>query len=97
MPELDKLTVDPQQARIETEESREAAGSAPSPRECPHCGSTAVIPVGYGLPTPGMLQAYAAGRLALGGVRETPGSPHWRCRGCDRTWGGEAMGLSSSP
>lgn len=71
--------------------------SVPGPGACRACGSTAVIPVEYGLPTTEMLKSYAAGRLALGGVRQTATSPRWRCRDCSRTWAVEASGPSSSP
>ena len=59
---------------------------APGPQACPGCGSALVVPVVYGVASTGVLEAYAAGRVALGGVCESPGSPHWRCRDCDRTW-----------
>lgn len=63
---------------------------------CPACGSNQVVPVVYGVLTSGLLESYAAGRVALGGVRESSGSPQWRCRACDRTWADDAQGPAGS-
>ena len=74
-----------------------AAGAARvEPRVCPACGSARVIPVAYGAASAGMMGDFAAGRVVLGGVRESPGSPHWRCRDCDRTWSDAAQGPADS-
>jgi CheY-like chemotaxis protein len=75
-------------------EARVESGS--KPRMCPACGSARVMPVAYGVASTGMMKDFAAGRVALGGVRESPGSPHWRCRDCDRTWSDAAQGPRDS-
>jgi transposase-like protein len=77
------------QKDLDAEQDRTATpvvGDAPGSQACPACGSALVVPVVYGMASPDVLEAYAAGRVTLGGVREPPGSPHWRCRDCDRTW-----------
>jgi hypothetical protein len=49
-------------------------------RTCPNCGSK-LIPIAYGLPSPGMVEESEKGRIALGGcVLE---EPTHRCSSCD--------------
>lgn len=57
---------------------------------CPACGSKRVAAIYYGTSAPEVLQAYAAGRVVLGGVRESAGAPHWQCVNCGRRWDGGA-------
>lgn len=57
---------------------------------CPACGSKRVAAIYYGTWSSEVLQAYAAGRVVLGGVRESANAPHWQCVDCGRRWPGDA-------
>jgi hypothetical protein len=57
-------------------------------KRCPRCQSDAVLPIVYGLPSPAMVEASAAGQVALGGCMVTPESPDWQCEVCDHEWRG---------
>jgi hypothetical protein len=54
---------------------------------CPTCGSRQVIPIVYGLPTPGDHVSSAQGRIELAGCVLPDVAPAWRCRGCQAGFG----------
>jgi len=85
---MDERSAFDQSHQAEAVDAPAKSGGAP----CRACGSSRVVPVVYGVLTSGLLEAYAAGLVALGGVRESPSSPQWRCRDCDRTWTDDAQG-----
>ena len=67
------------------------------PKACPICGSSRVVPLGYGLPTEvGMAEhewfrmigrdpPYEFGGCCVG----LPGEPHWHCCNCRHEWADE--------
>lgn len=52
------------------------------PRRCRVCGSTRVVAILYGYPTPDVWMDAEAGRVALGGCCLTGADPSWRCLDC---------------
>jgi hypothetical protein len=56
-----------------------------APEQCPYCGSRAVIPIVYGLPSPKLEKAAARGEVAFGG-RLVPQPQRWECRDCGMRW-----------
>ncbi|HEU5170004.1 MAG TPA: response regulator [Gemmatimonadales bacterium] len=72
--------------------SLQSRSGPPQPPACPVCGSGTVVPIWYGPARLEVMQAYAAGRISLGGVPERPGAPHWYCRACDYRWRAERSG-----
>ena len=55
--------------------------------KCPKCGSENTLPIGYGYPGPGMVEAYRKGELELGGCCISEDSPSWYCKDCKNRWG----------
>jgi hypothetical protein len=53
-----------------------------TPLRCPRCGAERVAPTRYGLPSPEMVAASAAGHILVGGCMIWPAYPHWRCLDC---------------
>ncbi len=53
-------------------------------RACPKCGSTAAVPIHYGLPAVprSWCQAVQEGSIKPGGKTRTGASPDWYCKGC---------------
>jgi hypothetical protein len=62
---------------------------------CPACASAAVLPIVYGMPTPEMVLAEAAGGPIVGGCAIYDDSPIWHCSACKHRWG-EALQTSGS-
>lgn len=57
------------------------------PPTCPQCGSSAVIPIAYGLPTEEAMRQAQEGKVALGGcVFSSEISPRWHCKTCKSRW-----------
>ncbi len=60
-------------------------------RACPVCGREDSVPLVYGLPSPGLMEAAERGLVGLGGcVRLPDGDPAFQCRACGAEWGREA-------
>ena len=55
--------------------------------KCPHCGSSAVIPILYGDPAPKAWNAAERDELQLGGCCVENGMPVWHCKKCDFEFG----------
>ncbi|MCM3876761.1 MAG: hypothetical protein NEA02_10115 [Thermoanaerobaculia bacterium] len=49
---------------------------------CPKCGSIDVIPILYGYPGPGMMEAAEQGKIALGGCCVGDRDPRKQCKTC---------------
>ncbi len=51
---------------------------------CPSCGSTQVVPIVHGMPTPEAEELAALGEVVPGGcmVAGDGSDPEWRCKGC---------------
>ena len=57
------------------------------PPNCPHCGSSAVIPILYGDPAPEAVVSAERGELLLGGCCVEDGMSEWHCKKCDHEFG----------
>lgn len=53
---------------------------------CPRCGARNSVPIVYGYPGPGMMEASDAGDIELGGCVRIPGQPNMKCRACFHRW-----------
>ena len=53
---------------------------------CPKCGAKAVAIV-YGLPGPGLMEAYDRGEIHLGGCVVSEDMPGWHCKACNHEFG----------
>jgi hypothetical protein len=49
---------------------------------CPKCGSLDVVPILYGYPGPGMMEAAEQGKIALGGCCVGDRDPLKQCKAC---------------
>jgi len=58
------------------------------PSKCPKCGSSAFIPIHYGVPPDprSWSQAVKEGRIKPGGPARKAGSPDWFCKSCRHEW-----------
>ena len=58
-------------------------------RKCPKCGSDKVIPIVYGDIVGGeeVLQQIKDGEFEPGGCCIDDGSPKWKCRDCEESFG----------
>ena len=54
---------------------------------CPNCGSSAVIPIMYGDPSPEAWAAAERGELSIGGCIVENGMPKWFCTNCYHEFG----------
>jgi hypothetical protein len=52
------------------------------PAPCPRCGSLDVVPILYGYPGPGMMEAAEKGKIALGGGCVGDRDPRKQCKAC---------------
>ena len=57
------------------------------PRRCPHCRSTRVVPIEYGLPPIEIAPQADRGELVLGGCCVSDGDPTWHCFACGAAFG----------
>ena len=53
--------------------------------ECPKCGKD-LLPIAYGVPGPGMMDADRRGEIALGGCVVSDNDPEWRCSACEKSF-----------
>jgi ribosomal protein L37AE/L43A len=53
---------------------------------CPKCGSTNVVPICYGFPTPEALKEQKQGKIVLGGCCIDRDIPKWHCNDCEHEW-----------
>ena len=60
---------------------------------CPRCGSTAVIPILYGMPSPALAALSEQGHVELAGCVFDGGRPSSRCRDCDHAWSRRGAGV----
>jgi len=58
----------------------------PAENPCPRCGSSAVIPILYGYPSPAMTSLSDKGLVELAGCGFDGVAPSSRCRTCDHAW-----------
>lgn len=52
------------------------------PDRCPRCGAKTFVPIAYGLPDRGLLEAAQQGKVVLGGCIVENDDPAWSCREC---------------
>lgn len=62
-----------------------AAGCA-GPTGCPECGEAETIPIVYGKPGPGLMEAADRGEVVLGGCVVYDGMPTAQCAHCRRPY-----------
>jgi hypothetical protein len=55
-------------------------------RQCPACGSRAVVPILNGFPDADAFEKADRGEVVLGGCVIVENLPHWSCRTCDHSW-----------
>ena len=55
-------------------------------RDCPHCGSTEVVPIQYGYPGPGAIEDSDKGKVHLGGCVVELDGPKKHCNDCNHEW-----------
>jgi hypothetical protein len=57
-------------------------------RDCPACGSSDLLPIVWGMPSPELEQLTHDRRVVLGGclVHGDGRDPHWQCGDCDHRW-----------
>jgi hypothetical protein len=53
---------------------------------CPSCGSTSVVPIRYGYPSPDLWEAEEAEGVVIGGCVVTDNQPQRQCRVCEARW-----------
>ena len=56
---------------------------------CPQCGSTSVVPIVHGVPTPAAAQAVKRGEAVLANREEWEGMTEWYCKQCGCDWSGK--------
>ncbi|MEY2767039.1 MAG: hypothetical protein RI912_702 [Actinomycetota bacterium] len=54
-----------------------------TPKKCPQCGKTTVLPIAYGMPGPELWEESRRGRVILGGCMIMPFNARHRCTSCD--------------
>lgn len=55
-------------------------------RTCPKCGSSEVVRIVYGYPSPECIEEARRGAIRLGGCCIRGDDPRWACRKCDHRW-----------
>ncbi len=55
---------------------------------CPECGSTNVVPIVHGIPTPELQRAIDEGRAVAADREEWEGMTESYCKDCGCDWGG---------
>ena len=57
-------------------------------RRCPVCDSPAVVPIVYGMPSIGLVEAEGRGEVEIGGcvVIVDGRQPQWSCTSCAHRW-----------
>lgn len=80
---------------LDGEDEKEPAPSSPglaTENPCPRCGSTAVIPILYGMPSPALAALSEQGHVELAGRVFDGERPSSRCRDCDHAWSRRGAG-----
>jgi hypothetical protein len=55
---------------------------------CPECGSSHVVPIVHGIPTPALQKAIDEGQAVLADREEWEGMTEWYCKDCGCDWSG---------
>jgi hypothetical protein len=64
-------------------------GRQKQPPACAECGSSAVVPIVYGLITPSLQKSIDAGKAVRADREEWEGMTEWYCKQCGCDWRGE--------
>ena len=70
------------------------ASKAPS---CPECGSSNVLPIVHGIPTPAQRDALTKGKAVVANREEWEGVTEWYCKNCGCDWSGEWRRFKKPP
>ncbi|MDP7418914.1 MAG: hypothetical protein QF483_03425 [Gammaproteobacteria bacterium] len=54
--------------------------------KCPECGSLSTVPILYGYPMEGAMEAARQGKIKLGGCIVRDDNPRKQCKACDHWW-----------
>ncbi len=54
-----------------------------APRRCPRCGSSAIVPIVYGMPSQQLFRRSQRREVLLGGCVLSPDQPSHGCADCD--------------
>ncbi len=75
----------PASSRVESRRPRRSGKQPQEIRTCRSCGE-AGLPIVYGLPGPGLVEACERGEVLLGGCCLTESDPAWTCPSCGDSW-----------